>query len=64
MDLAVCNKECKLDREWGFCLGCGRDTAELKAWTKMDERQQQLVASTAKARLERRQLYLQAKGVK
>jgi len=38
--LTPCNKICVLDPQTGLCRGCGRNGAEIAAWTGMsnDER--------------------------
>lgn len=32
-----CQSICVIDRETGFCMGCGRTIADLEAWPKLTD---------------------------
>ena len=42
---------CSLDADSGFCLGCGRNLAEIGGWTHYDDDQRQAIMKKLPARL-------------
>lgn len=48
--LSPCVGVCRMDKESGFCVGCGRSRDEIKAWGVADEDEKRAIL----ARLETR----------
>jgi hypothetical protein len=46
-----CNEVCQLDRESGWCLGCGRTGDEIAAWTRLTDDERDALMARMPARL-------------
>ena len=47
-----CNDVCQLDWKSGWCLGCGRNGAEIAAWPRITDEERDRVMALLPARLE------------
>ena len=48
-----CTDMCGMDRRSGWCRGCGRTAAEIRAWLKMQPGTRKMVLKDLKRRLQR-----------
>ena len=48
-----CTDMCGMDRRSGWCRGCGRTSAEIRAWQKMQPGTRKMVLKDLKRRLQR-----------
>ncbi|MBF6602257.1 MAG: DUF1289 domain-containing protein [Sphingorhabdus sp.] len=55
-----CNNICSIDRNSGFCEGCGRTLAEIAEWVDMGSQRRQAVMALLPARM--KALATQPKG--
>ena len=49
--LSPCRNICELDPSNSWCTACGRSTAEIAGWAKMDDHQRRAVMRTLAKRL-------------
>jgi predicted Fe-S protein YdhL (DUF1289 family) len=47
-----CNEVCYLDRDSGWCLGCGRTGDEIAAWAQLTDEERDALMAQMPARLE------------
>ncbi len=48
-----CVKQCRIDQNSGFCLGCRRTRSEIAAWRQMTEAQRRAIMHGLAARPDR-----------